>query len=264
MNRATKKVREHYTGTTVQQWDRYTEEEHSTWRELRDRQAQILQGRACLAWHKGFRDLELPDTIPKFEAINQILEQASGWQVIAVDGLIHEREFFTHLAARRFPVSWWIRKREQMDYLPEPDLFHDLFGHVPMLMDRTFGDFVQGYGAGGLKALAIEDPALRRIAIRMLTRLYWYTVEFGLIREDRELKIYGGGILSSASESIYALEAPDPHRLDFDLKKAMQTAYPVETHQHTYFVIKDYSQIIRETEVDFMPIYRSLAAPGDP
>jgi phenylalanine-4-hydroxylase len=182
------------------------------------------------------------------------LRAATGWTLVGVEGLLPELDFFEHLANRRFPVTWWIRKPEQLDYLSEPDLFHDLFGHVPLLMNPVFADYMQAYGRGGVKAHAIGPEALVN-----LTRLYWYTVEFGLIRQADGLRIYGSGIVSSKGESIYCLDSAAPNRIGFDLERIMRTRYRIDTYQKTYFVIDSYEQLMEATTPDFTPIYARLA-----
>jgi len=196
-----------------------------------------------------------PQAIPKFTDLNRVFKKATGWELIGVEGLLPELTFFDHLANRRFPVTWWIRKPEQIDYISEPDLFHDLFGHVPLLLNPVFADYMQAYGKGGVKAHSIGPEALAN-----LTRLYWYTVEFGLIQQDDGLRIYGSGIVSSKGESIHCLESPAPNRIGFDLKRIMRTRYRIDTYQKTYFVIDSYEQLMRATEPDFTPLYAELAA----
>jgi phenylalanine-4-hydroxylase len=172
-----------------------------------------------------------------------------------VQGLLPELDFFEHLANRRFPVTWWIRRPEQLDYLSEPDLFHDLFGHVPLLMNPVFADYMEAYGKGGVKAHGIGPDALAQ-----LTRLYWYTVEFGLIRTDEGLRIYGSGIVSSSGESRYCLESAAPNRIGFDLLRVMRTRYRIDTYQKTYFVIDGFEQLMAATRPDFTPYYEQLQA----
>jgi phenylalanine-4-hydroxylase len=174
--------------------------------------------------------------------------------LVGVEGLLPELDFFDHLANRRFPVTWWIRRPDQIDYIAEPDLFHDLFGHVPLLMNPVFADYMQAYGRGGVKAHAIGPDALVN-----LTRLYWYTVEFGLIRQPDGLRIYGSGIVSSKGESIHCLESAAPNRIGFDLERIMRTRYRIDTFQKTYFVIDSYEQLMDATRPDFTPLYARLA-----
>ena len=192
--------------------------------------------------------------IPRFDQLNEVLGAATGWTLVGVEGLLPELDFFDHLANRRFPVTWWIRRPDQIDYIAEPDLFHDLFGHVPLLMNPVFADYMEAYGRGGVKAHAIGPDALQN-----LTRLYWYTVEFGLIDTLDGLRIYGAGIVSSKGESLYSLESAAPNRIGFDLQRIMRTKYRIDTFQKTYFVIDSFEQLMQATSPDFTPIYAALA-----
>ena len=243
------------TGVVEQPWDGYTPTDHQVWATLFRRQREVLVGRACDAFLDAQDTMGMtPDAIPKFSDLNQALRAATGWELVGVEGLLPELVFFDHLANRRFPVTWWIRKPEQMDYLSEPDLFHDLFGHVPLLMDPVFADYLQCFGHGGVKAHGIGEDALM-----LLSRLYWYTVEFGLIRQPDGLRIYGSGIVSSKGESIHCLESDAPNRIGFDLERIMRTRYRIDTFQKTYFVIDSFEQLMKATEPDFAPIYERLA-----
>lgn len=242
-------------GVIEQPWQNYSATDHLVWSKLCARQHEVLQDRACDAFLAGLAALPMePDTIPRFSALNEHLGRATGWKLVAVEGLLPEEDFFRHLAAREFPVTWWIRKPEQLDYLAEPDLFHDLFGHVPLLMDPVFADYMCAYGRGGLKALGISKMALTQLA-----RLYWYTVEFGLIRADSGLRIYGSGILSSAGESRYSLQSDVPNRIGFDRDRIMRTRYRIDSFQRGYFVIDSFDQLFEATRPDFTPIYARLA-----
>ena len=244
------------TGTVAQPWDTYSETDHDVWRHLYKRQREILPGRASDAFLRAQDTMGMtPDRIPKFADLNRVLADATGWQIVGVEGLLPELVFFDHLANRRFPVSWWIRRPDQIDYIEEPDLFHDLFGHVPLLLNPVFADYMAAYGRGGVKAHGISAEALVN-----LTRLYWYTVEFGLIRQDDGLRIYGSGIVSSKGESIHSLESAAPNRIGFDLKRIMRTRYRIDTFQKTYFVIDSFDQLMDATRPDFVPIYADLAA----
>ena len=245
-----------YTTAVVEQpWSSYSETDHQVWATLFERQQQLLVGRASDEFLRTQRAMGMAaDRIPKFDDLNRMLRQATGWELIGVEGLLPELTFFEHLANRRFPVTWWIRRPDQLDYLSEPDLFHDLFGHVPLLMNPVFADYMAAYGAGGVKAHGIGPEALVN-----LTRLYWYTVEFGLIREAEGLRIYGAGILSSKSESIHCLESAAPNRIGFDLERIMRTRYRIDTFQKTYFVIDSYEQLMEATRPDFAPLYTRLA-----
>ena len=243
------------TGVVKEPWEGYTPTDHQVWATLFRRQREVLVGRACDAFLQAQDAMGMtPDAIPKFTDLNEALRAATGWELVGVEGLLPELVFFDHLANRRFPVTWWIRKPEQMDYLSEPDLFHDLFGHVPLLMDPVFADYLQCFGHGGVKAHGIGEDALM-----LLSRLYWYTVEFGLIRQPDGLRIYGSGIVSSKGESIHCLESIAPNRLGFDLERIMRTRYRIDTYQKTYFVIDSFEQLMAATEPDFAPIYERLA-----
>ncbi len=245
-----------YTTAIVEQpWQSYTAADHAVWKTLFRRQRELLVGRAC----QEFLDTQDimgmgEDQIPKFSELNRQLQATTGWTLIGVEGLLPELDFFEHLANRRFPVTWWIRRPDQLDYLSEPDLFHDLFGHVPLLMNPVFADYMQAYGRGGVKAHGIGPEALAQ-----LTRLYWYTVEFGLIDTPEGLRIYGAGIVSSKGESIHSLESAAPNRIGFDLKRIMNTRYRIDTFQKTYFVIDGFEQLMAATEPDFIPYYVELA-----
>ncbi|HEY2344798.1 MAG TPA: phenylalanine 4-monooxygenase [Xanthomonadaceae bacterium] len=246
-----------YTTAVVEQpWASYSAVDHSTWTTLFARQRTLLPRRASQTFLDNLVRMDMrADAIPKFDDLNPVLRKATGWELVGVEGLLPELTFFDHLANRRFPVTWWIRKPEQLDYLSEPDLFHDLFGHVPLLMEPVFAEYMEAYGQGGVKAHAIGPEALAQ-----LTRLYWYTVEFGLIREAAGLRIYGSGIVSSKGESIYCLDSSAPNRIGFDLQRIMRTRYRIDTYQKTYFVIDSYAQLMDATKVDFAPIYAEIAA----
>ena len=246
-----------YTTAVVEQpWQNYSETDHAVWRTLFRRQQAQLGSQACREFLDATASMGMSDAaIPKFSELNPVLQAATGWTLIGVEGLLPELDFFEHLANRRFPVTWWIRRPEQLDYLSEPDLFHDLYGHVPLLMNPVFADYMQAYGRGGLRAHAIGPEALAQ-----LTRLYWYTVEFGLIDTAEGLRIYGAGILSSKGECDYSLNSPAPNRIGFDLKRIMRTRYRIDTYQKTYFVIDSFEQLMDATRPDFSPIYARLAA----
>jgi phenylalanine-4-hydroxylase len=239
--------------TIPQDWARYTPKEHAVWDLLYVRQTEMLQNRACQAFRQGVEHLRLSDKgIPNFEELSERLAKRTGWRVVAVPGLVPDEVFFEHLANRRFVAGRFIRKPEQLDYLQEPDVFHDLFGHVPLLSDPVFADYMQAYGEGGLKALRLN-------ALEKLARLYWYTVEFGLIAESSGLRLYGAGILSSFGESRFALEDASPNRLAFDLMRVMRTRYRIDDYQQSYFVIDNFDQLLHQTrDADFSPLYREL------
>ena len=244
--------------TIPQDWSAYTPEEHRTWDLLFERQSKMLRGRASQAYLKAVDVLRLAKPgIPDFDVLNERLAGLTGFKVVAVPGLIPDAMFFDHLAHRRFVAGRFIRRPDQLDYLQEPDVFHDVFGHVPMLADPVFADYMQAYGQGGLRAESLH-------VIDKLARLYWYTVEFGLVREAGALKLYGAGIVSSYGESIFALDDPSPHRIGFDLTRVMRTRYRIDDYQRTYFVIDSFEDLLRQTvETDFAPLYEALAGMDD-
>lgn len=239
--------------TIPQDWQHYTAEEHATWDILFERQAKLLPGRASRAYLRGLEALKLSESgIPNFEELSERLMKLTGWQVVAVPGLVPDDVFFDHMANRRFVAGNFIRQRDQLDYIQEPDVFHDVFGHVPMLADPVFADYLEAYGRGGNRALELG-------ALKQLGRLYWYTVEFGLIREAEGLRIYGSGIVSSSAESRFALEDPSPNRIGFDLKRVMRTDYRIDDFQQNYFVIPSFEELLRATvETDFAPLYEEI------
>jgi phenylalanine-4-hydroxylase len=237
--------------TCEQDYAQYGAADHDTYRRLYTRQLAQLPGLACREFIDAVQLLGTPERIPRFDAVNERLAKATGWEIVAVPGLIPEEAFFALLAARRFPVTDWIRKPEEFDYVVEPDVFHDLFGHVPLLFDPVFADYMQAYGAGGLKASRLD-------ACELLARLYWYTVEFGLIATPEGLRAYGAGILSSAGELRHSVTSPEARRVGFDLKRLMQSLYKIDTYQATYFVIDSFDQLFEATAPDFTPIYREV------
>ena len=236
--------------TIDQGWSNYSDDEHAVWDLLYRRQMEVLPGRAAPEFLDGLKALDLgKGGIPEFDAMSDELEALTGWRVVAVPGLVPDEVFFDHLANRRFPAGQFIRKRNELDYIQEPDVFHDVFGHVPMLTNPVFADYMEAYGKGGLRSLNFA-------ALKNLAALYWYTVEFGLIQTDEGLRIYGAGIVSSKTESIFALEDPSPNRIGFDLERLMKTDYRIDDFQQTYFVIESYDQLFDATvKTDFAPIY---------
>ncbi len=243
--------------TIPQQWDTYTAEEHAVWKTLFERQTRLLPGRACSAFVDGMRDLPMSaDEIPNFEALSEALMKRTGWQVVAVPGLVPDEVFFEHLANRRFPAGQFIRGAHELDYLQEPDVFHDVFGHVPMLMHPALADFIQAYGEGGLRAQRLGY-------LSQLARVYWYTVEFGLLQEEDGVRIYGAGIASSRAESVFCLESASPNRVGFGLERVMRTRYRIDDFQETYFVLPNLEALLEFTRVDFAPLYVQAAAEGD-
>jgi phenylalanine-4-hydroxylase len=234
-----------------QAWSQYTPAEHALWGKLVERQMVLVKRYGAAQVSAGLQALNLNDRIPRFDDASRVLKRASGWEIVAVPGLIPERNFFAHLAQRRFPVTVWLRTPEELDYLSEPDVFHDFFGHVALLCDPVFADFMQAYGAAGAKAEAEGG-------LKMLARLYWYCVEFGLIRTPDGLRAYGAGILSSAGETVYSVEDPRPHRIGFDLERVIRTDYLIDAYQQTYFVVDSFEQLFRNSyDRDFSPLYRA-------
>ena len=244
--------------TVPQDWAHYSAAEHAVWDTLFDRQAKLLPGRASEAYLRGLDVLKLSKPgIPDFEELSERLMGLTGWQVVAVPGLVPDDVFFDHMANRRFVAGNFIRRPDQLDYLQEPDVFHDVFGHVPMLADPVFADYLAAYGRGGQRALELG-------ALKHLSRLYWYTVEFGLIAEPEGLRIYGSGIVSSFAETRFALDDPSPNRIAFDLKRVMRTEYRIDDFQQNYFVIPSFDELLRVTvETDFAPLYKDIIAKPD-
>lgn len=248
--------------TIDQGWANYTAEEHAVWRTLFERQSRLLPGRACDEFIRGMQNLPIgPQQIPDFEQMSQVLRRQTGWEIVAVPGLVPDDVFFEHLAHRRFPAGQFIRKPHELDYLEEPDVFHDVFGHVPMLMNPVIADYIQAYGEGGLRAkrLGVLDK---------LARVYWYTVEFGLMQQPDGLRIYGAGIVSSYTETCFSVEDASPNRLRFDLARVMRTRYRIDDFQESYFVIRHLDELLELARIDFAPLYERIAAeaelePGD-
>jgi phenylalanine-4-hydroxylase len=247
--------------TCDQDWSAYTAAEHELYARLCARQARQIKDQACNEFIHTLPQLGSEREIPRFESISLSLRRATGWEIVAVPGLIPERAFFSLLASRRFPVTVWLRRPEEFDYVVEPDVFHDLFGHVPLLFNPVFADYMQAFGAGGLKAQDLS-------ALEYLARLYWYTVEFGLLQQADGLRIYGAGIASSYTESIFALDDPSPNRIGFDLERVMRTRYRIDDFQETYFVVRDLEQLLELARIDFGPVYDRVKGqaelePGD-
>jgi phenylalanine-4-hydroxylase len=237
--------------TVDQDWAAYSSAEHELWKRLYARQSALLPRYACDEFLDSLATLNFSTGIPKFDEINPKLKVATNWQIVAVPGLLPDDVFFNHLAHRRFPVTVWLRNPAEFDYIVEPDIFHDFFGHVPLLFDRTFADYLEAYGKGGVKAKGLN-------ALNYLARLYWYTVEFGLIETPKGLRTYGAGILSSGGELPHCIESTKPNRIRFDLLRVMQSKYKIDTFQETYFVIKDFKELFDATAPDFTPYYSEL------
>lgn len=243
--------------TVDQAWHRYTPQEHAVWKTLFGRQCKLLAGRACDEFLRGMRDLPIgPDQIPHFGQLSETLMKRTGWQIVAVPGLIPDDVFFEHLAHRRFPAGHFIRTPEALDYLEEPDVFHDVFGHVAMLVNPVMADYMQAYGQGGLRARQLG-------ALDKLARVYWYTVEFGLVRQADGPRVYGAGIASSATETVFSVESDSPHRVRFDLERVMRTRYRIDDFQETYFVLDRLDDLLDLARIDFAPIYTRLDSASD-
>ena len=225
--------------TVPQNADLYSDEDQAVWHLLAKRQSALAREHACAEFLGGLETLGIGETIPNFDTVNARLWRLTGWRIVGVPGLIPDAVFYDHLANRRFPVTVWIRRRSELDYLVEPDLFHDFFGHVPLLTDPVFADYMQAYGRRGVEA----GPQLD-----LLARLYWYTVEFGLIRSAQGLKAYGAGILSSAAEVRHALLDDGVERLPFDAPGVMRRPYEIDKLQNTYFVLDDFHQLFEAAQ----------------
>ncbi|MDB5861264.1 MAG: phenylalanine-4-hydroxylase [Ramlibacter sp.] len=240
--------------TIPQGWEHYTAAEHATWKTLFERQTKLLPGHACDAFVDGMKNLPLAaHEIPDFRKLSDVLLRHTGWQVVAVPGLVPDEVFFDHLAKRRFPAGQFIRKPHELDYLQEPDVFHDVFGHVPMLMNPVMADYIQAYGQGGLRALQLGK-------LPLLSRVYWYTVEFGLVQQADGLRIYGAGIASSRTETLFSVEDGSPNRVAFDLERVMRTLYRIDDFQETYFVLDHLDQLLELAHIDFAGAYDRVSA----
>ncbi|MFO1262110.1 MAG: phenylalanine 4-monooxygenase [Rhodoferax sp.] len=238
--------------TIDQGWAAYTPAQHAVWKTLFERQSALLPGLACQDYVQGMRKLPMSaEQIPNFEELSETLMKATGWQVVAVPGLVPDDVFFDHLANRRFPSGNFIRGAHELDYLEEPDVFHDVFGHVPMLMHPVMADFIQAYGQGGLRAQRLGK-------LKELARVYWYTVEFGLVKELDGLRIYGAGIASSFSESRFSVQSDSPNRIGFELERVMRTNYRIDDFQEVYFVLDKLDDLLALAQTDFAPIYERL------
>src|SRR5260221_8948012 len=234
-----------------QDWAGYSPEEHALYRKLFERQSKLVPRYACPEWINAIATLDSAREIPRFDEVSRKLKAATGWLIVAVPGLIPDDAFFTHLANRRFPVTVWLRRPEEVDYIVRPDGFHAFFRHVPLLFDRVYADHLYEYGKGGLKAMRLD-------AVKLLARLYWFTIEFGLMKTAAGVRAYGAGLLSSGGELAYCVDDPRPQRLPFDLERLLRTGHQIHRYQATYFVIDSFEQLMRETAPDFTPIYARL------
>lgn len=242
---------------SFQDWNAYTADDHTVWGELFDRQLVNVQSRACPEWLEGMKKLGLVrDHIPNYHDLNKRLYAETGWTIAVVKDYIPADLFFYLLSHRHFPVTAWIRKREQMDYLPEPDIFHDVWAHDPVLTVWPFADFLHTFGKAGVEAQ-------KRGALAQAAALYWYTVEFGLIkRPGQDTKIYGAGILSSSGETLHVLDSPEPHHIGFDAQRATRTRFLISQFQRTYFVIQDFAELLKLNEQAIVDI--CVRAKDDP
>lgn len=234
----------------------YTDEEHGVWRELYERQIEVIQGRVCQEFLDGLDILELPtDRIPQPKEVSKVLRERTGWEVAPVPALINFDRFFKLLSEKKFPAASFIRTRESMDYLQEPDIFHEIFGHTTMLTHQAFADFTHAYGLAGIKASKKERV--------FLARLYWFTVEFGLIQNGSQLSIYGGGIASSPGETVYSLESDEPIRRPFDPIDALRTPYRIDIYQTVYYVLDRMDDLFELANTDLLALIRKARALGE-
>ena len=214
----------------------FTAEEDQVWHQLITRQQKIIENRACQTYIDGLQQLNFSqDQVPQLTEVSALLNAATGWSVAAVDALIPCDYFFKLLANKQFPAACFVRRLDEIDYLQEPDIFHEYFGHCPLILDPHYTQFMQRYGE-----IALQANEQQR---ELLARLYWFTIEFGLIKSPHGLRIYGGGILSSKEETIYALESDIPVRKAFDLVDALRTPYRIDILQPIYFIIDDFQQL---------------------
>jgi phenylalanine-4-hydroxylase len=236
-----------------QGWSAYTQDDHDTWKALYDRQMEVLRPRVCQEFLDGVVALGFtPNQIPKFSEVNERLKALTGWQIVATKGLVKSKAFFDMLKDRKFPSGNFIRSKEQLDYLEEPDIFHDLFGHIPLLSNSAYAEYMFEYGKGGERALKYKTT-------KNLARLNWWTIEFGLIRKNDTLKLYGAGLASSFGEAQYCLDDPSAHHIHFDLERCMRTKVYINDMQPCYFVIDSFEDLFEKAvSTDFSPMYKSF------
>jgi phenylalanine-4-hydroxylase len=243
--------------TIGQDWSSYSAAEHDRWDRLFKRAMATLKDRACAEFLDAAHTLQLSESgIPDMARLSDRLEKLTGWRVVPVAELVPDDVFFDHLANRRFPAGAFIRSEQEMDYLEEPDIFHDVFGHVPLLANPVYADFMEAYGKGGQRAMELG-------VLPNLARLYWYTVEFGLIRTAEGLRIFGAGIMSSTTESVFALDSDSPNRIAFDLERVMRTKYLIDDFQQSYFVIDSFQKLLDDCYQDFRPLYARIKSAPD-
>lgn len=233
----------------------WSDEENQIWSELYARQIPLVKSRACPQFLEGLDRVGLnEDKIPQLPDINRELQAATGWQTAEVPALIPFSEFFRLLANKQFPVATFIRSREEFDYLQEPDIFHEVFGHCPLLSNPAFAHFTHTYGKLGLEA-SKEDRIY-------LARLYWFTVEFGLVKCGDDLKIYGGGILSSPGETVYSLDSDTPQRKPLDPMDALRTPYRIDIMQPLYYILNQFDDLFSLAEMDIMAMVQEAKKLG--
>ncbi|GAB5388242.1 MAG: phenylalanine 4-monooxygenase [Alphaproteobacteria bacterium] len=252
-----KKIRGDYSTmrpdyTIDQDYSQYTEEMQDRWRRLYKRQYAMLPGYACDLFIKSLDKLGFDQKIPDIEEVSAKLKSLTGWTLVAVPGAVPGRDFFKHLAEKRFPLAVWLREEHEMDYLEEPDMFHDFFGHVPLLADPVYADFVEAFGK------AAGEAGTTKRGLDGLGRLYWFMVEFGLINTEEGLRIFGAGILSSTGETKYALDSEKPNRIKYDLTRIARTSFSIHDYQKTYFVVDSFEDLYASLQGDMMPFYESL------
>ncbi len=243
-----------YAGLVVDQgWKDYTNDQHESWKLLFERQIEILKPRACPEYLQALDTLGFTaDKIPNFHEINERLRAITGWEVVATEGLIKSKPFFDMLTDKKFPSGYFIRDKDQLDYLEEPDIFHDLFGHIPLLTNEAYANYMHEYGKGGARASQYKTT-------KNLARLNWWTIEFGLIQKEDGLKLYGAGLCSSYGEAQYCMDDPSAHHIKFDLERCMRTKVYINDYQPSYFVIDSFEDLFEQAvNTDFSPMYKSF------
>ena len=224
-----------------QHWEKYTIEDHAVWGILFERRMRELERTGSRVFLEGAAAIGLnPVTVPRLSDVNARLGSRTGWNAVPVSGFLPAQQFFECLAKRRFPTTVTVRPRSQLDYLPEPDIFHDVFGHVPLHSDPHFGDFLQRFGAVAAAARTADETV-------QMARLFWFTVEFGLVREDGELKVYGSGLISSAGDAANAL-SPACERRPFSLDAVLAQPFEIDRLQDVLFVVEDFAQLFEAVE----------------
>lgn len=246
--------------TIDQGWERYTEQEHATWRTLYQRMTKLMKGRACALFERGIKELPMDsEQIPNFVELSKRLYKHSGWTVVAVPGLVPDNVFFEHLANRRFPSGCYIRRPHEMDYQEYPDVFHDIFGHIPLLMYPLMGDFIQNCGKAAVKAHQLNQTDL----IERIARLYWYIVEVGLVQEENGIRSFGAAIASSEKEILFALEDRSPNLVKFDASRVMRSEFWIYDLQQTYFVLDDMDDLIKIAQLNLDELAAQLSGTPD-